>query len=180
LVLELNKAKTDISLIKRRNKNMTTLTTLTPGHFSSTERVYRQLPALFNDNWFNNVFGEFEKAFDVPNAVYPYNVKTIKEKDELKEYVVEVALAGVGKDNIDVKVREGYLYIEVCKDEKTENTNTCYYVKKGISARKGQLSFLLNENANVKGIKSSYIDGLLKVTVPVTQPEVLNIDIKVD
>ena len=160
---------------------MTTLTTLTPGHFSSTERVYRQLPALFNDNWFNNVFGEFEKAFDVPNAVYPYNVKTIKENDELKEYVVEVALAGVGKDNIDVRVREGYLYIDVQKDEKPEDAKSSgYYVKRGISSRKGQLSFLLNENANVKEIKSSYIDGLLKVTVPVTQPEVLNIDIKVD
>jgi HSP20 family molecular chaperone IbpA len=161
---------------------MTTLTTLTPGHFSSTERVYRQLPALFNDNWFNNVFGEFEKAFDVPNAVYPYNVKTVKDKnDELKEYVVEVALAGVGKNNIDVKVREGHLYIEVLKEEKTEDSiNSSFYVKRGISTRKGQLSFLLNENANVKEIKSSYIDGLLRVTVPVTQPEVLNIDVKVD
>lgn len=161
---------------------MTTLTTLTPGHFSSTERVYRQLPALFNDNWFNNVFGEFEKAFDVPNAVYPYNVKTVKDKnDELKEYVVEVALAGVGKNNIDVKVRDGHLYIEVLKEEKTEDSiNSGFYVKRGISTRKGQLSFLLNENANVKEIKSSYIDGLLRVTVPVTQPEVLNIDIKVD
>jgi HSP20 family molecular chaperone IbpA len=92
-----------------------------------------------------------------------------------------VALAGVGKNNIDVKVREGHLYIEVLKEEKTEDSiNSSFYVKRGISTRKGQLSFLLNENANVKEIKSSYIDGLLRVTVPVTQPEVLNIDIKVD
>lgn len=162
---------------------MNTITTqLIPGHYSSTERVYRQLPALFNDNWFNNVFGEFEKAFDVPNAVYPYNVKTVKDKDNnLKEYVVEVALAGVGKNNIDVKVRDGHLYISVLKEDKTEDCkDSCSYVKRGISTRKGALSFLLNENANVKQIKSSYIDGLLRVTVPVTQPEVLNIDIKVD
>ena len=161
---------------------MTTLTTMTPGHYSSTERVYRQLPALFNDSWFNSVFGDFDKAFEVPNAIYPYNVKTIKNKDnELSEYVVEVALAGIGKNNIDIKVRDGYLYINVLKEEKEENCkNSCSYVKKGISTRKGQLSFLLNENANVKEIKSSYVDGLLRVTVPVTQPEVLNIDIKVD
>jgi HSP20 family molecular chaperone IbpA len=157
-------------------------TTLVPGHYSSTERVYRQLPALFNDSWFNSVFGDFDKAFEVPNAIYPYNVKTIKNKDnELSEYVVEVALAGIGKNNIDIKVRDGYLYINVLKEEKDENCkNSCSYVKKGISTRKGQLSFLLNENANVKEIKSSYVDGLLRVTVPVTQPEVLNIDIKVD
>lgn len=162
---------------------MTTLTTLTPGHYSSTERVYRQLPALFNDSWFNSLFtSELDKAFDVPNAIYPYNVKTIKNKNgELTEYVVEVALAGIGKNNIDIKVRDGYLYISVTKEEKTEECkDSCSYVKRGISTRKGQLSFLLNENANVKEIKSSYVDGLLRVTVPVTQPEVLNIDIKVD
>lgn len=156
--------------------------TLTPGHYSSTERVYRQLPALFNDNWFNNVFGEFEKAFDVPNAVYPYNVKTIKDdKGELSEYIVEVALAGIGKNNIDVKVREGCLYIDVLKEEKTEDCKkSCSYVKKGISVRKGSLSFVLNENTDVKNILSTYVDGLLRVTVPVKQPEVYNIDIKVD
>jgi HSP20 family molecular chaperone IbpA len=162
---------------------MTTTTTLVPGHYASTERVYRQLPALFNDSWFNSLFGhELDKAFDVPNAIYPYNVKTIKNKDgELTDYVVEVALAGIGKNNIDIKVRDGYLYINVVKEEKTDECkNSCSYVKRGISTRKGQLSFLLNENANVKEIKSSYVDGLLRVTVPVTQPEVLNIDIKVD
>lgn len=156
--------------------------TLTPGHYSSTERVYRQLPALFNDNWFNNVFGEFEKAFDVPNAVYPYNVKTIEDdKGGLSEYIVEVALAGIGKNNIDVKVREGCLYIDVLKEEKTEDCKkSCSYVKKGISVRKGSLSFVLNENTDVKNILSTYVDGLLRVTVPVKQPEVYNIDIKVD
>lgn len=161
---------------------MTTLTTMTPGHYSSTERVYRQLPALFNDSWFNNVFGEFEKAFDVPNAIYPYNVKTVKNKNgDLAEYVVEVALAGIGKNNIDVKVRDGHLCINILKEEKSEDNNASgSYVKKGISARKGHLTFLLNENADVRQIKSSYIDGLLRVTVPVTQPEVLNIDVTVD
>ena len=160
---------------------MNTITTqLVPGHYSSTERVFRQLPALFNDNWFNNVFGEFEKAFDVPNAVYPYNVKTVKDKDNnLKEYVVEVALAGVGKNNIDVKVRQGHLNIDILKEDKDDDKNVSY-VKKGISKRKGSLSFVLNENTDAKNITSNYTDGLLRVTVPVKQPEVHNIDIKVD
>jgi HSP20 family molecular chaperone IbpA len=157
---------------------MTTLTTLTPGHFSSTERVLRQLPALFNDSWLESAFDKIDRAFDVPGAVYPYNVlTTFNERDEPKECIIEVALAGIGKEHIDVKVRDGSLHINIRKDE-TESTDT--YVKRGISQRNGQMSFRLNENTNIKKIKSSYTDGLLRVSVPVIQPEVADIDIRVD
>lgn len=152
----------------------------TVGHFSATDRLYNQLPALFNDSWFKNVLGEVDKAFDVPNAVYPYNVKKLtNKKGEPVKYIVEVALAGVGKNNIDVKVREGKLNIDIIKDEE-ENEENVTYVRKGISKRKGTLSFVLNENTDPKKISSTYLDGLLRVTVPVKQPEIYNIDIKVD
>ena len=159
---------------------MNTLTTYTPSRlYATTDQGYRQLPALFNDSWFNSLFGDFEKAFDVPNAVYPYNVKTVKDsKGELKEYIVEVALAGVKRDNIDVKVRDGQLHIDISNDETLEDGDVSY-VRRGISKRKGQLSFQLGEKVNIKKINSAYVDGLLRVIVPVVQPEVVNIDIKV-
>jgi HSP20 family protein len=158
---------------------MTQLTAYVPGHFSSTERVYRQLPALFNDNWLNNVFGEVDKAFDVPNAVYPYNVLQIRnDKQEVTQYEVEVALAGVGKENIDVKVRDGKLHINILK-EKEEPTDTVAYLKRGISQRKGSMTFNLDDKVNSKKISSTYKDGLLKVVIPVVKPETIDIDIKV-
>jgi HSP20 family protein len=177
--------ETNIYNLLKKEKYMTTeITTYKPkytvGHFSATDRLLNQLPALFNDNWFKNVLGDFDKAFDIPNAVYPYNVKTIKNKNgETEKYIVEVALAGVGKNNIDVKVRDGHLTINILKDEAEEEKNTAY-VRKGISRRKGSLSFVLNENTDPKKISSTYLDGLLQVTVPVKQPEIYNIDIKVD
>jgi HSP20 family protein len=153
----------------------------TVGHFSSTaDRLFDQLPPLFNHNWFKNVFGDMDKAFDIPNAVYPYNIKATKnKKGELQEYIVEVALAGVGKNNIDVKVRNRQLTIDV-KKEDDEDVNSSTYVRKGISKRKGSLSFVLNESADLKSITSTYVDGLLRVTVPIKQPQVYNIDVKVD
>jgi len=154
--------------------------TYTVGHYAATERLMNQLPALFNDSWFKNILGDVDKAFDIPNAVYPYNVKAIHNKEgETEKYEVEIALAGVGKNNIDVKVRDGHLHIDVLKDETNENNNV-KYVKKGISRRKGGISFVLNENTDAKRISSTYLDGLLRVTVPVKQPEIYNIDIKVD
>jgi HSP20 family protein len=157
---------------------MTTLTTMTPGHFSSTERVFRQLPALFNDSWLESAFDKIDRAFDVPGAVYPYNVITTHDKNnELKNYIIEVALAGIGKENIDVKVREQRLIITVNRDDSNQELS---YVKKGISQRSGQMAFRLGENTDVKNINSNYKDGLLRVVVPVVQPEVSNIDIIVD
>jgi HSP20 family protein len=153
-------------------------TTLIPGHYSSTERVFRQLPALFNDSWLESAFDKIDRAFDVPGAVYPYNVKTVLDKNnEPSEYIIEVALAGIGKDNIDVKVRDGRLIINVKKDETDKDIA---YVKKGISHRSGQLTFRLNENTDIKKIKSGYTDGLLRVTVPVVLPEIVDIDVDVD
>jgi HSP20 family protein len=161
-------------------KIMNTLQTYVPGHFSSTERVYRQLPALFNDSWLNNIFGEVDKAFDVPNAVYPYNVLQVRNsKEEVIQYEVEVALAGVGRDNIDVKVRDGKLQIEINKD-KDELSDTVTYLKKGISQRKGSMTFNLDEKVNSKKISSSYKDGLLKIIIPAVKPETIDIDIKVE
>jgi len=159
----------------------TTIKTYEPayqvGHYGS--HGY-QLPAIFNDSWFNSLFGDLEKAFEIPNAVYPYNVRaTTNSEGEPTSYIVEVALAGVGKNNIDIKVKDGHLKINVIKEEE-EDEKTATYVRKGISKRKGSLSFALSEKTDAKNISSSYTDGLLRVTVPVRQPEVYNIDIKVD
>jgi HSP20 family protein len=151
--------------------------TYTVGHYGSSNY---QLPAIFNDSWFNSLFGDMDKAFEIPNAVYPYNVRaTTNSEGEPTAYIVEVALAGVGKSNIDIKVKDGHLKISVNKEEGEEKSDATY-VRKGISKRKGNLSFALSEKTDATNITSSYTDGLLRVTVPVKQPEVYNIDIRVD
>jgi len=156
------------------------ITTYAPGRFASTDRVLRQLPALFNDYWLENVFGEVGKAFEVPNAVYPYNVIQVRNsKQEDVQYEVEVALAGVSRESIDVKVRDGQLHINIAK-EKEETSDTTTYLKKGISQRKGSMTFNLDEKVNSKKITSSYRDGLLRVIIPVVQPETIDVDIEVE
>lgn len=152
--------------------------TMIPGHYSSTDRVFSRLPDLFNDNWLSSTIN-WDKALDVPNAVYPYNIKLIKNnKGEDQQYEIEVALAGVGKNNIDVRVKDSLLHIDV-KHSEPEEKEKSPFLRKGISNRSGKLSFSLGEKVQKKKITSTYIDGLLKVVVPVTQPETLDIDIKV-
>ena len=140
---------------------------------------YSQLPTLFNENWLTNVVKDFDKAFDIPNAVYPYNI--VSENDpngNAIAYYIEVALAGIGKEHININVRDNKLTIDVSKEE-AEYDETVIFHRKGISRRKGQLSFTLKGDTDVKKISSTYTDGLLRVKVPVAKPEVINIDVKV-
>lgn len=148
--------------------------------YPATGTGISQLPALFNDTWLSEVLKDVEKAFDVSNAVYPYNIVSETDTEGTPyAYYIEVALAGVGKDNISVSVKEGKLFINVSKEEE-EFDETIHFLRKGISKRKGQLSFTLNENTDIKKISSTYTDGLLRVKVPVVKPEVVNIDVKVN
>jgi len=146
----------------------------------ATGTGYNQLPGLFNESWLNSVIKDFDKAFDIPNATYPYNI--VSETDPEGNpyaYYIEVALAGVGKDNITVNVKEGKLHINVNKEEE-EYDETIHFLRKGISKRKGQMTFTLNDNTDIKNISSTYTDGLLRVKVPVVKPEVVSIDVKVN
>ena len=146
----------------------------------ATGTGYSQLPALFNDSWLTDVFKDIDKAFDIPNATYPYNIVAELDPEGLPvAYYIEVALAGVGKDNIKVHVKEGHLFINVEKEDAEPDEHIVYH-RKGISRRKGQLSFTLKDNTDVKSISSTYTDGLLRVKVPVVKPEVVNIDVKVN
>jgi len=158
----------------------TTITPYTVGRLVPAQGAgYSHLPALFNESWLSDVFKDFDKAFDIPNAVYPYNIVSETDPDgNPVTYYIEVALAGVGKENINVTVKEGKLLIAVNKEE-VEHDETIHFHRKGISRRKGQLSFTLNDNTDVKNISSTYTDGLLRVKVPVVKPEVHNISIEV-
>jgi HSP20 family molecular chaperone IbpA len=136
------------------------------------------MPDLFSRNWLNNITDTWDRALESPNAVYPYNIKLTRNKSgEPLQYEIELALAGVSKENIEIKVKDADLNIEIKhSDEDLENTD---FLRKGISHRKGKLAFSLGEKVNKKKIKSSYVDGLLKVVLPLLEPETLDIDIKV-
>ena len=160
---------------------MTTLTTNNK-RFSSPEQAIRQLPALFNEAWLDSLFCHPERAWDVPNAVYPYNILAVRDKDgEIKTYEVEVALAGVGKDFIQVKVKDGQLQIDVNPSPVEENPDhPTIFFKRGLSQRVAYLKFNLDKKVDCKNITSSYINGLLKVVIPINKPEAYNISINVE
>ena len=91
----------------------------------------------------------------------PYNIR--KEGDY--NYVIEMALAGFGKKDIEVEVAEGTLSVRSVK-ENTEDESTVY---RGISYRKLERKFTLAEDLIVNG--ASLENGMLTIELERVVPE---------
>ena len=127
---------------------------------------------------FDNVFDHFERMFDddyfrTPSANFPpYNiVKTGKHT-----YDIELALAGFGKDDIEVQYEDNMLHVK-SKPKKVEDKEDKEDVEKyddgvlhrGISKRWFSKSFTIADDVEVKGAELK--DGLLKVSMERIIPE---------
>ena len=114
---------------------------------------------------FDDVFDHFERMFDSDISAInypPYNiVKTGPEK-----YNIEVALAGYGKDDINVDFAEGLLTIKSIKDDKNEKDGILH---KGIAKRHFSRNFTIADDVEVKDAELK--DGLLKVFLKRIVPE---------
>ena len=113
----------------------------------------------------------FDRVFDTLNRYVdnnatstgfpPYNIR--KEGDY--NHVIEMALAGFGKKDIEIEVADNTLSIRSVK-ENTEDEDTVY---RGISYRKFERKFTLAEDIVVNGAKLE--NGMLQVYLERVVPE---------
>jgi len=110
---------------------------------------------------FNNLFDEL---FDFPTVVTDSKVKTpvhdVIEND--KEYQIDILLAGVKKDDIEINVEKDVLTI---KAERKENIDIKYNRKETYFG-KYERSFILPDDVDEENVNASMSDGILKIIVP--------------
>ena len=105
----------------------------------------------------------FERFHRLPtiNAGFPhYNIKKAGED----KYILEMAVAGYKKSDINVQVQDGVLSIEGISSEDKED-----FVHKGIAKRAFKKQLQLSEYVECKGAKLE--DGMLKVELKYDPPE---------
>ena len=118
------------------------------------------------NNFLNNAIG-FESFFErfnrLPeiNSGFPhYNIKKAGED----KYILEMALAGYKKGDIDVTVDDGVLTVKGKSSEEKEK-----FVHRGIARRAFMKQLQLSEYVECKGAKLE--DGILKVELNYDPPE---------
>ena len=106
------------------------------------------------DSLFDHFNNTLEYTVKQQTSYPPYNINKI---DDLN-YQVEMALAGFGKDDIEIKYSDNQLTIKsVESDDKDEKD----VIHRGISKRKFSRSFTLAEDIKVNGAELK--DGMLLV-----------------
>jgi len=92
----------------------------------------------------------------------PYNIR----KDGEYNFVIEMALAGFNKKDIEVGVEEGTLSIRSIKEDTSEAVNDIY---RGIAYRKFVRKFTLEDSVVVNGAKLE--NGMLTIDLERVVPE---------
>ena len=115
---------------------------------------------------FDNIFNELERLVDgtTPTRNTSFPPHNIIKLDDNK-YVVEMAVAGFGEDEVTVEVEDGTLVVKGEKSDKTELN----YVYRGIGTRSFTKSIRLNDTIEVRG--AQFKDGILKIGLENIIPE---------
>ena len=111
---------------------------------------------------FDRVFDELNRVQSTSQSNYPpYNIRKGNEEDS---YLIALAVAGFGKDDLSVMVKENNLTIEGDISHKDSA-----FVHQGISQRKFSRNFVLAEDVLVKG--SDLSNGILSIFLERVVPE---------
>ncbi len=116
---------------------------------------------------FDQMFNELERSFaNTPNSqgYPPYNIAQINED----EYMISIAVAGFGMDNLDITKDGKILRIEGTSPKGDEEVN---YLHKGIGGRNFRREFTLADHVDVR--QAGLELGMLNVHLVRELPEEL-------
>jgi len=108
---------------------------------------------------FERLFNDMEKMLDnnISKAVSNFPPHNILKLDN-NRYIVELAVAGFSKNEIDITVEDGSLII---KGEKEEKETDVQYLHKGIGTRSFTKTLRIADTVEVRG--AEFADGILKI-----------------
>ena len=114
---------------------------------------------------FDKFFDDVEKllTMDIQKSTFPPH--NILKLDDTR-YIVELAIAGFSKDEIDISVNAGVLTV---KGEKEDKENEVQYLHKGIGTRSFTKTITVADTIEVKG--AEFKDGILRIGLENVIPE---------
>jgi molecular chaperone IbpA len=147
--------------------------------------VVDQLTSPFDDFSKKSPFGyqTLPKLFDVimgTDTGFPFfNVS----KDNTGEYLIEIALAGYGKDDVEIELKDDKIIVTGDSRKKLdslmleEELNRTFYVK-NIAERKFVRTFSLAKGTRVTNAKMD--NGILSITLVKEEPKEDKVKINID
>ena len=141
------------------------------------------LPAIFNENLFDDFFDDrfmMPSIFGKNDPLYGKNAKNVMKTDVRETentYELDIDLPGFKKEDVSLKLDDGYLTIGAVKSLEKESGNgkDGKYIRRERYEGQCSRSFFVGKGVQANDISAKFEDGILKVSVPKTaQPEVNN------
>ena len=120
------------------------------------------------DSMFDRLFGALDHPNPNPNnkqGYPPYNIR----KDGETKYFIEMAVAGLSEEDLEVELKEGVLSVQSKHDENKQAEKEESYVHRGIAKRTFERNFTLSDDVIVKGCDLN--NGMLIVELEKVIPE---------
>ena len=109
-----------------------------------------------------DMFRRLDTFADTAATNYPpYNIKKLDESSQ----VLEIALAGFSKEDIEVAVEKGVLTVKASITEVEDQ----HFIHKGIASRNVARNWQLSDDAVVED--PTFIDGMLRIVIRLEVPE---------
>ena len=109
----------------------------------------------------------FDRLFDLNDSSSGYPPYNISKTNDLN-YVIEMALAGFSKKDIEIELSDGNLTVRSLTDSEDSNTSS-NFIHKGISQRSFVRKFTLSDEIRVKNAELT--DGMLRINLEKLIPE---------
>ena len=138
------------------------------------------LPAIFNENLFDNFFNDdfyMPSMFGKNDPLYGKHTKNVMKTDVREtdnSYELDIDLPGFKKEDVSLKLDNGYLTISASKglekDEKEKKDGK--YIRRERYEGQCSRSFYVGDGVQAKDVNAKFEDGILKVSVPKAAPQV--------
>lgn len=134
------------------------------------------LPSIFGESLFDDVFDDMMTPFyGVNNALYGKHARNLMKAD-IREtdnaYELDIDLPGFKKDEVNLKLDQGYLTISASKGlDKDDKDKKGRYIRRERYAGSCSRSFYVGDNVTPKDINAKFEDGILKIHLPKAAPQ---------
>ncbi len=115
-------------------------------------------------------FDDFDDFFNVPKSYrrFENNVMKTDIQEVDNNYVLKIDIPGAKKENISLKLEEGYLEVSyTVNEENNEKNNHGKFLRKERYYGSMSRSFYVGDSYKETDIDASYADGVLTVKLPI-------------
>ena len=124
------------------------------------------LPRLKNTTFFPSWVDDFTGSmWPISESKVGASMPAVNIHEDVNQFIIEVAVPGMEKKDFKLDLNHNVLTISAEKEEKKQDDKK-KYTRREFSYTSFNRSFTLPNSVKEEGIKASYKDGLLTISIP--------------